>query len=311
MASVSIQSIKELRERTSAGMTDCKKALTEAEGDMEKAVELILKRGQAKSAKRAGKVAAEGEVRTRIIEGGRAALVVEVNIETDFSARNDKFQALLDRVVASAAAAPEGANLAALESDGKTLEAHATELTGVIGEKITLRRHARLAVGEGRSGLCHDYVHLGGRIGVIVCLETSSEDVAGHEAVRSFAEDTALQIAAMNPQYLRRDDVDASAVAKQKEIFEAQLREDPKPKPEKVWPKIIEGKVNNWFKETVLLDQDSAQHAKKSIDGLRAEAARAAGGEVTVMGFVRFELGEGIEKKEENFAADVAELLEQ
>jgi len=309
MASVSIQAIKELRERTSAGMTDCKKALTEAEGNMEKAVELILKRGQAKSAKRAGKVAAEGEVRTKLLDGGKAAVLVEVNIETDFSARNEKFQALLDRAVAAVADAPEDAELAKLQSDGKTLEEHATELTGVIGEKITLRRFAKLAVSE--SGLCHDYVHMGGRIGVIICLETSSDDVAGHEAVKTFAEDTALQIAAMNPQYLIRDDVEETAVAKQKEIFEAQLREDPKPKPEKVWPKIIEGKVNAWFKETVLIDQDSAQHAKKTIDGLRQEAGKAAGGEVKIKGFRRFELGEGIEKKEENFAADVAELLEQ
>ncbi len=309
MASVSIQAIKELRERTSAGMTDCKKALTEAEGDMEKAVELILKRGQAKSAKRAGKVAAEGEVRTKLLNDGKAAIVVEVNIETDFSARNEKFQALLDRTVAAAAEAPEGAELAKLESDGKTLEEHATELTGVIGEKITLRRYAKLTVAE--SGLCHDYVHMGGRIGVILSLETSNDAVAGHEAIKTFAEDTALQIAAMNPQYLSRADVDEAAVAKQKEIFEAQLREDPKPKPEKVWPKIIEGKVNAWFKETVLIDQDSAQHAKKTIDGLRKEAGKAAGGEVKITGFHRFELGEGIEKKEENFAADVAELLEQ
>ncbi len=187
---------------------------------------------------------------------------------------------------------------------------HATELTAIVGEKITLRRFAKLAVGEGKQGFCHSYVHMGGKIGVILVLEAETEQAAAHEAARGFADDTAMQIAAMNPMTLRREDVDPALVAKQREIFEAQLHEDPKPKPEKVWPRIIDGKVDKWFGEVALLEQDSAQH-KKKIDLLRKEAGEQAGGSMAIMGFVRFELGEGIEKKQEDITAGVAELLEQ
>ena len=306
MGSVNIAQIKELRERTSAGMGDCKKALTEAEGDMDKAVEIILKKGQAKSAKRAGKVAAEGTVRAEVFNGGKSAVLVEVNIETDFSARNDKFGAFVDRVVSVAKEAGNGADLTKSVHEGKTLVEHADELTAVIGEKITLRRHAIKSI-EG-AGLCHSYVHMGGKIGVILALSADSDATAGNDAVKSFADETCMQIAAMNPMVLKRDELDQGEVAKQKEIFEAQLKEDPKPKPEKVWPKIIEGKMNSWMKEVVLLDQESAQH-KKPIKELLAAAGKEAGGTLDIAGFVRFELGEGIEKKKEDLQAGVAELI--
>lgn len=309
MGSVNISQIKELRERTSAGMTDCKKALVEAEGDMDKAVEIILKKGQAKSAKRAGKIAAEGEVRCEVFDGGKQAAVIEVNIETDFSARNDKFKDLVGKAMKGVIAASDGADFADVEVDGKKVSETATELTGIIGEKITLRRYAKLAVREGKEGFCHSYVHMGGRIGVILCIESDSAAAAGHEAAKTFAEETALQIAAMNPLVLRSEDVDDAMIAKQKEIFEGQLREDPKPKPEKIWPKIIEGKLSSWYSEVALLEQESAQH-KKKIDDLRKEVGKAAGGEIVLTGFVRFELGEGIEKKQEDFRAGVAELLD-
>ncbi len=307
--SVSIAQIKELRERTSAGMSDCKKALVESEGDMDKAVEIILKKGQAKSAKRAGKVAAEGVVRAEIFDGGKQAALVEINIETDFSARNDKFVAFADRAVEAVKANKDAsAELGKLVHEGKTLAEHASELTAVIGEKITLRRFTTLGVGEGKDGFCTAYVHMGGKIGVIICIEAASADAAKGEAATTFAEETAMQIAAMNPMCLTTDQVDQELVDKQKEIFEAQLKEDPKPKPEKVWPKIIEGKVAAWFKEVVLLEQPSAQH-KKAIKELLAEAGKAAGGELTIAGFARFELGEGIEKQSDDLAAGVAELL--
>ncbi len=310
MASVSIQAIKELRERTQAGMTDCKKALVEADSDMDKAVEIILKKGQAKSAKRAGKVATEGEVRTEIASDSRSAAMVEVNIETDFSARNEKFKSLVDKAMTAVQQVGADGELAALEVDGKTLAEHATELTAIVGEKITLRRFVKLAVGEGKHGFCHSYVHMGGKIGVVVVVEGETEQAVAHEAARSFADDTAMQIAAMNPMVLRRDDVDDALVAKQREIYEAQLREEPKPKPEKVWPRIIDGKVDKWFSEVALLEQESAQH-KKKIDDLRKEAGEQAGGSLAIISFVRFELGEGIEKKQEDITAGVAELLEQ
>lgn len=306
MGTVSIAQIKELRERTSAGMGDCKKALAEAEGDMDKAVEIILKKGQAKSAKRAGKVAAEGTVVAEVFGGGKQAVVVEVNIETDFSARNERFAKFVERVAVCAKEAETGADLGKAVHEGKTLAEHADELTAVIGEKITLRRFAKLAV-DG-PGFCHSYVHMGGKIGVIIALTADSDAVAEHEAAKTFADETCMQIAAMNPMVLKRDELDEAEVKKQAEIFEAQLREDPKPKPEAVWPKIIEGKVNAWCKEVVLLDQESAQH-KKPISELLGAAGKEAGGKLDIAGFVRFELGEGIEKKKEDLQAGVAELI--
>ena len=306
--SVSIQQIKELRERTSAGMSDCKKALEEASGNMDQAVEIILKKGQAKSAKRSGKIAAEGEVRCEVFGGGKQAAIVEVNIETDFSARNDKFKGLVDKAMAAVEKASLETAFGAIEVDGKTLEDHATEVTATLGEKITLRRFDKVTVGE--TGFCQSYVHLGGRIGVILSIETENAAAADSEAAKTFADETCMQIAAMAPLVLRRDDIDEEMIAKQREIFEAQLREDPKPKPEKVWPKIIEGKLDSWYSEIALLDQESAQH-KAKIDDLRKQAGKAAGGELKITRFVRYELGEGIERQKDDLRAGVAELLEQ
>jgi elongation factor Ts len=305
---VSIEAIKELRERTQAGMGDCKKALEEAGGDKEKAVEIILKAGKAKSAKRAGRVAAEGEVRAFVYDGGRRAAVVEVNIETDFAARNERFKTLVDRVEAAVVSGPETASLTDLTHDGRSLPELADQVTAVVGEKVGLRRLDRLAIGAGKHGFCHRYVHLGGKIGVIIAIEAPSTEAAAHPAAREFADDTAMQIAAMDPMALRRDQVSAATVSKQAEIFTEQLRQDPKPKPEKMWPKIVEGKVSKWFAEVVLLEQESAQH-KKQIDVLRQEASKAAGGELTITAFVRYQLGEGIERRKEDITEGVADLL--
>jgi elongation factor Ts len=308
MSSVTISAIRELRERTQAGMADCKSALIEAEGDLDKAVEVILKRGKAKSAKRAGRVAAEGEVRAEVFDGGRAAVVAEINIETDFSARNENFKGFVDKVIAVAKTVDPGTDLLTCETGGKTLADYATELTAVVGEKVSIRRFDRLAIPEGKQGFCHSYVHMGGKIGVILAVEAETAEAAAHDAAKAFADDTAMQVAAMEPMTLRREQIAEDVVAKQREIFEAQLREDPKPKPEKVWPKIIEGKVSKWFSEVVLLEQQSAQH-KKAIDELRKEAGEAAGAPIAITGFVRFQLGEGIEKKVDDVRAGVAELL--
>ena len=304
----SIQKIKELRERTQAGMADCKSALDEAGDDMEKAVEIILKKGQAKSAKRAGKVASEGEVRAVVFDDSRAAAIAEVNIETDFSARNDRFKALCDKVLSSVKQAPTGQALGKLVFEGKTLEEHADEVTAVIGEKITLRRYDKLSIPSGKHGMTSAYVHMGGKIGVILAIEAETAAAAKHEAVQNFAEETAMQIAAMNPVALRREDIDEAELDKQREIFTAQLREEENPKPEKVWPKIIEGKISKWHSDVVLLEQESAQH-KKKIEELCKEAGKAGGAGIVITGFVRYELGEGIEKKKDDLQAGVAEVL--
>ena len=313
MAGINAQAIKELRERTQAGMSDCKGALAESEGDMEKAVEIILKKGLAKSAKRAGAAASEGEVRAAISSDKRRATIVEVNVQTDFAARNDAFKQFVGDVLGVAEQAPDGADIGQQQLGGKPIADVATELTARIGEKIVARRWDRVEIPQGKHGIAHAYVHLGGKIGVLLAVETETAEIAAHPEVVKFVDDTAMQIAAMSPVALRREDIGDDAKAKQKEIFEAQLREDPKPKPEAAWPKIIEGKFNKWFSEAVLLEQESVEAASRGLSGLtidkqRDAAAKAAGGAVTVTRFVRFERGEGIAKKEDDFASEVAKM---
>jgi elongation factor Ts len=309
MPNPSIEAIKELRVRTQAGMADCKAALAESDGDMDKAVEILQKKGQARAAKRAGAIATEGEVRAEVFDGGRKAVLVEVNIQTDFAARDDKFKAFVGQVLTAARTAPAGADLHAVEAGGRRLGDVATELTGVLGEKIAVRRWERIEIPSGRHGFAEAYVHFGARIGVLLALEGETEAAASHPAAKTFAEETAMQIAAMAPIALRREEIDAAVVAKQREIFEAQLREEPNPKPESVWPKIIDGRIAKWFAEVALLEQESAQH-KKKIDALRGEASVAAGAPVHVTRFVRYELGEGVDKKPGgDLVAGVAELL--
>lgn len=308
MSGINAQAIKELRERTQAGMSDCKSALTEAEGDMEKAVEIILKKGLAKSAKRAGAVATEGEVRASVSADKKSASVVEVNIQTDFAARNDLFKEFVGSVLSLAEKAPLGGDLGAEKLGDKTVSEVATELTARIGEKVAVRRWDRVEVGAGKSGLAHAYVHLGGKIGVVVLIETSSDSVASHPEVQKFADDTAMQVAAMNPMVLKREDVAEDMVAKQREIYEAQMRDDPKPKPQAAWPKIIEGKLTKWYSEIALLEQESVVVPGQTIDALRTAAAKAAQGEVTLVRYVRYERGEGISKAESDFAGEVAKM---
>lgn len=309
MSGINAQAIKELRERTQAGMSDCKSALVEAEGDMEKAVAIILKKGLAKSAKRAGAIATEGEVRASVASDKRSATLVEVNIQTDFAARNDMFKEFVGEVLALAEAAPSGAELSARELRGKTVTEIATELTAKIGEKVAVRRWDRAEVGAGKPGLAHAYVHLGGKIGVVLAVEAESDAVASHPEVVKFVDDTAMQIAAMNPLVLKRGDVTLAMVEKQREIYTSQMREDPKPKPEAAWPKIIDGKLNKWYSEIVLLEQESVVVPGQTIEKHLEAAAKAAGGSLTISRFVRFERGEGIDKGQQgDFAAEVAKM---
>ena len=317
MAGINAQSIKELRERTQAGMSDCKSALVEADGDMDKAIEVIIKKGLAKSAKRAGAVAAEGEVRASVSADKRHATVVEVNIQTDFSARNDAFRDFVGAVLGVAEKAPLGSDLATQSLGDQTVGDAAVALTAKIGEKIAVRRWDRVELPEGTAGLAHAYVHLGGKIGVALALATGTAEAASHAEIHALADDLAMHIAATNPLVLTRDEVTADQVAKQKEIFEGQLREDPKPKPEAAWPKIIEGKFNKWYSETALLEQESvvtktddkgAPLPAQKITKLLELAAKAAGTTVSVVRFVRYERGEGIEKKTDDFAAEVAKM---
>ncbi len=308
MSGINAQAIKELRERTSAGMSDCKNALTEAEGNMDKAIEIILKKGLAKSAKRAGAVATEGEVRASVSSDLRAATLVEVNIQTDFAARNDKFRDFVGAVLDVAKTAPAGADFGALPLHGKTVNDITSELSATIGEKVAVRRWDRVEVPEGSSGAAHAYVHLGGKIGVVIAVKTDSDATTNHDDVVKFLDDTAMQIAAMNPIALKRADISDEMKAKQKVIFEGQLREDPKPKPESAWPKIIEGKFNKWFSDVTLTEQESVVVPGQTIEKLRQTAEKGAGGTVEILRFVRYERGEGIEKPQGDFAAEVAKM---
>lgn len=306
MAQINMQLVKELRDRTQAGLNDCKSALTEAEGDMDKAVEIILKKGLAKSAKRAGAVAAEGVVTTRVAADQKSAVLVEVNIQTDFAARNEDFLAFVDKVSEAAEKAQTGADLLSEPMPGGTgtVEDNRAALVGRLGENITVRRWQRLSV-DG-PGLVASYVHMGGKIGVLLAVRAESDAVA--QKATSFVETTTMQIAAMAPPYLRSSDVPEAAKKAQAEICAAQLAEEGKI-PEEKRAQVIEGKVQKWTKEICLLDQPSVVEPKLTVDDQRKAAAKEAGGSLEVVGFARFERGEGIDVPQgADFAAEVAAM---
>lgn len=300
MAQISMAQVKELRERTQAGLNDCKAALEEAAGEIEKAVEIILKKGLAKSAKRAGKVASEGVVAARVDSDAKRGVLVEVNIQTDFAARNPEFVAFVEQVLTAAERAADGAEL----GTGQLEEARQA-LVGKLGENITIRRWRRVALaGPGR---VQSYVHMGGKVGVLVAVGTADAAAAGRPEIAEFAENVAMQAAAMAPQYLDASQVPAAEKAKQAEIFDAQLVEEGKP--EQVRPKIVEGKLQKWLKEVCLREQQSVIDSDKTVEQLRLALGQAIGAEVTLADFARFERGEGIEKPQgPDFADEVAQM---
>jgi len=306
MTQINMQQVKELRDRTQAGLNDCRSALIEADGDMDKAVVNILKKGLAKSVKRAGAVAAEGEVAAAIAADQKSGILVEVNIQTDFAARNQDFKQFVTNVVALALKSPAGTDLSqcAYPAGGGTVEAVRQALVGKLGENITLRRWAKLTA---KSGLVHSYVHMGGKIGVLLAVRVGDVSKATDASLAKFADDTAMQIAAMSPLYLAASDIAQDDRTKQSEIFAAQLAEEGKP--EATRPKIIEGKLNKWAKEICLLEQMSVLEVEKSIDQIRGELAKTLGCTVVVDSFIRYQLGEGIEKKKgDDFATEVMKM---
>jgi len=306
MTQVSMQQVKELRDRTQAGLNDCRSALIEASGDMDKAVDIILKKGLAKSAKRAGAVAAEGEIAASVASDKKGGVLVEVNIQTDFAARNDDFKTFVRNVLTVAAGAAVGADLASLPypAGGGSIEEVRQALVGKLGENITLRRWAKLTSDK---GLVHSYVHMGGKIGVLIALQLGDVSKASDATTLKFADDTAMQIAAMAPLHLTSADIPEDAKARQAEIYEAQLADEGKPVAAR--PKIIEGKIAKWAKEICLAEQLSVLETEKTIDQIRAELSKALGTEVTIKSFVRYQLGEGIEKKKtDDFAAEVMKM---
>jgi elongation factor Ts len=304
MADITASMVKELRERTQAGMSDCKTALVEAGGDMEKAVEIILKKGLAKAASRSGRIAAEGEVATWVAPDGKRGVIVEVNCQTDFASRDEVFKSFVQNVLQVASKAPKGADLGAQKYPGtdSTVEYTRAELVAKTGENMVVRRWDLL---EAKQGVVHAYVHAGGKLAVL--LHADAPDTKNADFL-SFVDNVAMQVAAMNPMVVSREEVGPAQVAKQKEIFAAQLKEEGKP--EQAWPKIMEGKLAKWFTEGTLLGQDNVWDPPAgNIDKLRQELGKKLGGEVKLQAFVRYSLGEGIEKPPaENFAAEVAKL---
>lgn len=290
MAQVDMRQVKELRDRTGAGLNDCRAALVEANGDIESAVGVILKKGLAKSAKRAGAVATEGTVAARVSADGRSGVIAEVNIQTDFAARNPEFLAFVDDVIGLAVQNEPGTDLGAKPNPrgSGTLEEARQALVGKLGENITVRRWDGLKVADG--GLVHAYVHMGGKIGVILALETAHS--AAGPALSKFAEETAMQIAAMTPMFVDASRVPPAEKNKQREFFEGQLAEEGKP--EAARPKIVEGKLAKWLKEVCLIDQASVLDGEKTVEQVRAATEKEIGAKLVIQGFVRYERGEGL-----------------
>ena len=300
--------VKELREMTGAGMMDCKKALAATDGDMDKAVEFLREKGLAGAEKKAGRIAAEGIVATAMTEDEKKAVVVEVNAETDFVAKNAKFQAYVAQVAAQAlttTAADMDTFMAEKWAADETLtvkEALSSQIS-IIGENMNIRRFKQVVE---ENGVVVSYIHAGGRIGVLVDVETS----VVNDAVKEMGKNIAMQIAALNPKYTSRDEVSAEFIEHEKSILMAQIQNDPKEasKPEKVIQGMIQGRINKEMKEICLLDQTyvKAEDGKQSVAQYVAQVAKENGAKITVKGFVRFETGEGLEKKNEDFAAEVA-----
>ena len=299
--------VKELREMTGAGMMDCKKALNETNGNMDEAVEFLRKNGQAKAEKKASRIAAEG-LCTVVVKDDTTAAVVEVNSETDFVAKNETFQNFV-KAVATQAVNSDAKDMDAFmaeawnEDASKTVNDALVEKVAVIGENLKIRRFEKVVA---EHGCVVSYVHGGGRIGVIVDADT---DVV-NDAVKEAMVNIAMQIAALNPKYVSRDEVSADYIAHEKEILLAQIMNDPKEsqKPEKVINGMIEGRISKELKEVCLVDQVyvKAEDGKQTVAKYLEEVSKSAGCTVKVKRFVRFETGEGLEKKQEDFAAEVA-----
>ncbi len=301
MANISAKDVMELRKQTDCGMMECKKALTEAEGDFDKAVELLRERGLATAAKKAGRVAAEGMVYATYCSECKVGCVIEVNAETDFVAKNDKFvnfvKEVADLIIKQNPADVEA--LMACKMGEGTVDDALKALILVIKENIKVRRFARY------EGVCAAYVHGGGTHAVLVNFDTDCGDNAAFEA---YGKDIAMQIAAANPGYLCESEVPAEVLAKEKEVLLAQMANDPKTanKPDAIKEKMIVGKLKKFYKENCLVDQEFVKDGDLSIAQYTDKCAKEMGGSIKIVAFTRFEKGEGLEKRNEDFAAEVA-----
>ncbi len=302
MAAFTAQDVKALREKTGCGMMDCKKALVQADGDMDKAIDFLREQGLAKQAKKASRIAAEGVAYATTSDDNSVGVVIEVNAETDFVAKNDSF---MEFVKACAATVIEQnpadvEALLALQAAGsdKTVAELLQEKVLTIGENIQIRRFERM------EGACVAYVHAGGKIGVLVNFNT---DLAAKPEFVAYGKDVAMQIAALNTPYLTRDDVPAEVIDHEKEVMRQQVINEGKP--EAIADKIVMGKINKYYKENCLVDQEFVKDNKLTVAQYTKNTAKELGGNIDIVKFVRFEKGEGIEKRQDDFAAEVASMV--
>lgn len=302
--------VKELREITGAGMMDCKKALGETDGNMDEAIDFLRKNGQAKAEKKAGRIAAEGLCNV-LVEDDKVAVVVEVNSETDFVAKNEKFQSFV-ATVAKQALASKSANIDEfvqenwIEDTAKTVKDALVEQISVIGENLTIRRFEKVVA---QNGCVVSYVHGGGRIGVIIEADTT----VVNDQVKTALTNVAMQVAALSPKYVSQADVSEEYKNHEKEILLAQAKNENPDKPESIIEKMIIGRLNKELKEVCLCEQVyvKAEDGKQTVDAYLKQVSKEVGSDIVIKRFVRFETGEGIEKKEEDFAAEVARQMGQ
>ena len=297
------QDVKKLREMTNCGMMDCKKALTETDGDMDKAVEFLREKGLATAAKKAGRIASEGMVEAVVFDCG-TGVAVEVNSETDFVAKNADFQNFV-HAIAEVVAKENPADVEALKElkiDGaQTVGEALTEKIATIGENMNIRRFVRFEV------INHAYIHAVGRIGVLVNFEVSDAAKANEDAFKTMAKDVAMQIAAVMPQYVRDDEVPADVVEHEKEILKAQALNEGKP--EAIVEKMVVGRIKKFFKDVCLVDQPFVKDQEITVGKYVENVAKELGTDIRIVKFARLEKGEGLEKKEENFADEVAKMM--
>ena len=305
---ISAQDVKKLREQTGCGMMECKKALTDANGDFEQAIVLLREKGLAKAEKKAGRIAAEGAVVTYTDEAKKVSVMIEVNAETDFAAKNEKFVEFAKTCAKTVAdqdikdveslmeATPAGAD--------RTIDGMLKDLILVISENMRVRRFVKY------EGPVVSYIHGGGRLGVMVKFDVTDE-VAANPEFKEAAKDVAMQIAALNVPFLSEDTVPADRIAQEKEIITVQIKNDPKSanKPDAIIEKMATGRLNKFFKENCLLDQEFVKDSSMSVSKYLDTVAKKIGGDIKIVDFVRFEKGEGLEKKEDNFADEVASMM--
>lgn len=306
MANFTSADVMKLREQTGVGMMDCKKALVQTDGNFEEAIKYLREKGMASAAKKQSRVAAEGLVKCLVSDDKKSGVAVEINCETDFVARSDQFLALIDNIAhhllqSNAKTVEEVMEEAYYADASKTISVLIAEATAAIGEKISLRRFTKYALSE--NGVVASYIHMGGKIGVLTKIVTD----ASAESVAELAANICMQIAASKPQVVNIADVDAAQVEAEREIFTVQARNEGKP--ENVIAKMVEGRVHKYYKEVCLLEQEYVRDSSLSIKQVIADAEKAVGAKITVAAFVRYEMGEGIEKRHENFAEEIQKQI--